>query len=437
MKKITILSAVSGLMILLSTQITTAQEFFKDRKLYLNEDGSNYVKFTFLTQAWLRNMQYNPGTTINDVERSSGTDIGIRRYRIQMYGQLTDRVFAYGQFGENNFNAISERKAGFFVHDAYGEYAIDKEKLSMGMGLSAWSGLSRFSSPSVGSIMGIDAPLFLQSTNDVTDQFLRKLSVFAKGKFGRFDYRLALAQPMDITESSNYNPVISEDVASFSSNPPEMQWNGYFQYQFKDKESNTTPYNTGTYHGKKKVFNIGAGFIYQKDAMWHLNTANDTIMSNMVHLAADVFYDAPIGENGQAISLYGNVTQYDFGKNYLRNAAVMNPANGNNNPDVLNGSGNGFPMYGTGTVFYAQAGYKFKENLIGQTTLMPYTSIQYADYEGLNDPMAFFDIGVNWLLAGHTSKFTVAYQNRPVYNAAGDKTATRGAIVAQYQVYFN
>ena len=395
-------------MILLSTQITTAQEFFKDRKLYLNEDGSNYVKFTFLTQAWLRNMQYNPGTTINDVERSSGTDIGIRRYRIQMYGQLTDRVFAYGQFGENNFNAISERKAGFFVHDAYGEYAIDKEKLSMGMGLSAWSGLSRFSSPSVGSIMGIDAPLFLQSTNDVTDQFLRKLSVFAKGKFGRFDYRLALAQPMDITESSNYNPVISEDVASFSSNPPEMQWNGYFQYQFKDKESNTTPYNTGTYHG-----------------------------SNMVHLAADVFYDAPIGENGQAISLYGNVTQYDFGKNYLRNAAVMNPANGNNNPDVLNGSGNGFPMYGTGTVFYAQAGYKFKENLIGQTTLMPYTSIQYADYEGLNDPMAFFDIGVNWLLAGHTSKFTVAYQNRPVYNAAGDKTATRGAIVAQYQVYFN
>ncbi|KAF2519882.1 hypothetical protein E0W68_01240 [Flavobacterium salilacus subsp. salilacus] len=436
MKKTKLFVMLCGLMILLP-QTAKAQEIFKDRKLYLNEDGSNYVKFTFLTQAWLRNMQYNPGTTINDVERSSGTDIGIRRYRIQMYGQLTDRVFAYGQFGENNFNAISDRKAGFFVHDAYGEYAIDKEKLSMGMGLSAWSGLSRFSSPSVGSILGIDAPLFLQSTNDVTDQFLRKLSVFAKGKLGRLDYRLALAQPMDITKSSNYNPVISEDIAGFSSNPPEMQWNGYFQYQFKDKESNMTPYNAGTYHGKKKVFNIGAGFIYQKDAMWHLNTVNDTIMSNMVHLAADVFYDAPTGTNGEAVSIYGNVTHYDFGKNYLRNAAVMNPANGSNNPDVLNGSGNGFPMYGTGTIFYAQAGYKFKDNLIGKTTLLPYASLQHADYEGLNDPMDFFDVGVNWLLEGHTSKFTVAYQSRPVYDSMGDKTDRRGAVVAQYQVYFN
>ena len=68
---------------------------------------------------------------------------------------------------------------------------------------------------------------------------------------------------------------------------------------------------------------------------------------------------------------------------------------------------------------------------------MPYASIQHADYEGLNDPMDFFDIGVNWLLVGHTSKFTVAYQSRPIYNTEGDKTDRRGAIVAQYQVYFN
>ncbi|GGB71019.1 hypothetical protein GCM10007424_08770 [Flavobacterium suaedae] len=418
-------------------QSLTAQELFKDKKLYLNEDGSNYVKFTFLTQAWLRNMEYNPGTTINNVERTNGTDIGIRRYRIQMYGQLTDRVFAYSQFGENNFNAVSSRKLGFFVHDAYGEYAVDKEKLSIGMGLSAWSGLSRFSSPSVGSILGIDAPLFLQSTNDVTDQFLRKLSVFAKGKLGKLDYRIALAQPMSITESSNYDPTINEDVASFSSNPPEMQWNAYFQYQFKDKESNLTSYNTGTYLGNKKVLNIGAGLVYQEDAMWHRNAVNDTIMSNMFHLAADVYYDAPVGNKGQAISVYANVTNYDFGKNYLRNSAVMNPATGSNNPDILNGSGNGFPMYGTGTVFYAQAGYKFKDNLIGNTTLLPYASIQHADYEALEDPMSFFDVGINWILAGHTSKFTIAYQSRPVYNTTGEKIERRGAVVAQYQVYFN
>jgi hypothetical protein len=98
----------------------------------------------------------------------------------------------------------------------------------------------------------------------------------------------------------------------------------------------------------------------------------------MLHLAADVFYDAPIGSRGEAISFYGNFTHYDFGTNYIRNAAPMNPANGSNDPSVLNGSGNGFPAYGTGNVLYAQLGYKLKDNLIGTTTLMPYVAIQHA-----------------------------------------------------------
>ena len=71
--------AVISLVVSLFYQNGNAQEqkpennFFKDRKLNLNEDGSNYVKFTFLTQAWLRSADYNPGTTINDVEKNSGT----------------------------------------------------------------------------------------------------------------------------------------------------------------------------------------------------------------------------------------------------------------------------------------------------------------------------------------------------------------------------
>lgn len=429
------------------SQFTLAQEqlpktennFFKDRKFYLNEDGSNYVKLTFLAQLWLRNADYNPGTTINGTEKSGGTDIGIRRYRVQLYGQLTDRVFAYSQFGENNFNNISDRKQGFFVHDAYGEYAIDKTRLSLGAGLSGWSGLTRFASPSAGSILGIDAPIYQQTTADATDQFLRKLSVFAKGKLGKLDYRMQMVQPMAIQESAGYNPDAAIGPnAMFSAKPPEMQYSGYFSYQFKDQESNLTPYATGTYHGKKQVFNIGVGFIYQKDAMWRLNeAATDTIYSNMLHLAADVYYDAPVGDKGQSVSLYGSFTHSDYGKNYLRNGGPMNPANGNIDPAILNGAGTAFPMFGTGEIVYLQAGYKFRDNLIGNTTLMPYASLQYANYERLNDGMAYLDAGVNWLLAGHTSKLTVAYQNRPVYDAAGDKISSRGAVVAQYQVSFN
>ena len=436
MRITTFLAATLMLLGLFTPERAQAQDFFKDRKLYLNEDGSNYVKFTFMAQAWLRNQDYNPGTTLNGVPQDNGTDIGIRRYRVQMYSQLTDRVFIYTQFGENNFNNVSDRKQGFFVHDVMGDYAVEKEKLSLGMGLSGWSGLARFAAPSAGTILGVDAPLFQQSTNDVTDQFLRKLSVFAKGKLGKLDYRIAMAKPMAIQKSANYNPVVTPN-ATFSADPPDMQWNGYFQYQFKDQESNLTPYMTGTYLGKKKVFNIGAGFIYQKDAMWHLGTANDTIRENMVHLAADIFYDAPTGDRGQAISAYGNITHYDFGKNYIRNAAVMNPATGSNNPAILNGSGNGFPMYGTGTVLYGQVGYKLKDNLIGKTTIMPYVAMQHAQYDRLNESMKFYDIGVNWLLASHTSKLTLSYQNRPVYNTTGDQIERKGAFIAQYQVFFN
>ena len=127
MRITTFLAATLMLLGLFTPERAQAQDFFKDRKLYLNEDGSNYVKFTFMAQAWLRNQDYNPGTTINGVPQDNGTDIGIRRYRVQMYSQLTDRVFIYTQFGENNFNNVSDRKQGFFVHDVMGDYAVEKE----------------------------------------------------------------------------------------------------------------------------------------------------------------------------------------------------------------------------------------------------------------------------------------------------------------------
>lgn len=114
----------------------------------------------------------------------------------------------------------------------------------------------------------------------------------------------------------------------------------------------------------------------------------------------------------------------------------MNPANGNSNASILNGAGNAFPMYGTGNIFYAQLGFKMKDDLIGKTSLMPYVSIQHANYDRLNDAMNFYDLGVNWILAGHTSKFTLSYQNRPVYDTSGDLIMHKDAIVAQYQVFF-
>ncbi len=410
-------------------------------ELKLDTEGSKYLKLTLLSQLWLRYEKYNPGSVTSGYPIASGFDIGIRRYRVQLYGQLTDRVFFYSQFGENNFNHLADRKQGFFVHDVVGEYDLVKDKLTLGAGLTGWVGSSRFSSPSVGSILGIDAPLFLQSTNDVTDQFLRKLAVYAKGAVGKLSYRLSVADPLVYAKSAAAgNSAVIGTNSSFSRRPAKAQLNAYGQYQFKDKESNKTPYMTGTYLGDKKVFNLGAGIVFQPNAMWRLEgegDTRDTATSNLLQVSADAFWDGPVGQEGAALSLYGNATYFDFRKGYLRNLAVMNPVSSNATEGYLNGSGIGFPAYGTGMSLYGQVGYKLARQVLGTVSLMPYMSVQYARYDRLKQAMNFADVGINALIKGHSAKATLAYQNRPLYDQEGELTGHRGGLLLQYQVYFN
>ncbi|MGZ5255402.1 MAG: hypothetical protein ACXWV4_13420, partial [Flavitalea sp.] len=104
--------------------------------------------------------------------------------------------------------------------------------------------------------------------------------------------------------------------------------------------------------------------------------------------------------------------------------------------------GNNFPAYGTGGILYGQVGYKFKDSLIGNTTLMPYFSLQHAKYDRFENVMNFYDIGINWLLNSHVSKLTLAYQNRPLFYvqpgiSKGILDGNRGAFLLQYQVFLN
>jgi hypothetical protein len=65
-------------------------------------------------------------------------------------------------------------------------------------------------------------------------------------------------------------------------------------------------------------------------------------------------------------------------------------------------------------------GYLLSKNFLGkeasQTRVQPNVAIQYSDFEGLNEAMVVFDLGVN-LFLGHANKLTLNYQNRPVYQA--------------------
>jgi hypothetical protein len=114
----------------------------------------------------------------------------------------------------------------------------------------------------------------------------------------------------------------------------------------------------------------------------------------------------------------------------------MNPVNGSTNQDLLNGSGIGYPALGTGNVIYVQGGYKMADDMLGIGTFLPYIAVQYADYERLNDDMLWYEAGLNWLINGHHSKFTLAYRNRPLFNSEGVFTERKGSLILQYQIFF-
>jgi hypothetical protein len=428
-------------------QICLAQNN-KELKYYLNKDSTEFVKLTFANQVWIRQTQNNPGSTLNGEATDQSFDIGLRRTRLQLYGKTSPHTFFYLQLGQNNFNAISPRKTGFFIHDALGELDINKH-VAFGAGLTAWTGFSRYSSPSVASIMALDAPLFLQATNDANDQFLRKLSVYAKGKINKLDYRLVLSRPFSFSTSTFYNPSsnIGSD-AQFTPQPPQPQYSGYLSWQFLDQESNELPYQVGTYLGKKRVLNIGSGFQFQQDAMWYTqvkdSTSLDTLHHDMMLAAVDIYYDAPLRkEKGDAISFYAVASFYDFGKNYVRNVGPMNVTDGVNAKSVHSGTGVAWPMIGTGMSYYAQIGYLSPalSHTKPMGRLMPYISAQLSQYDIAKDIVIYGDLGCSWYLDGARSKLTFGVQNRPVMEKIMEGTdvflrqkSRLNSFILQYQV---
>lgn len=421
-------------------------------KFNLNESGSHYFQATFLNQTWLRYNESNPGTLVEGQAQDQTFDIGLRRTRIQMFGQITDKAFLYFQFGQNNFNSQfntgGNRKLAAFFHDALCEFKVGQgNALKLGGGLTIANGLSRFSQPSIGSIMTMDVPVGLQITVDQTDEFSRKLSVYARGQVGKLDYRLVLSDPFPINSNGQALPALSSSVANFSQVGRQKQAQGYLVWQFFEHEGHNTPYMTGTYLGKKKIFNIAVGGMFQKNAMWLRGAAGDTIYQDMKHFAVESYLDMPLNkEKGTAISAYVGFTNADFGTSYLRYNGIMNPANGSNlaAQNSINGQGptfgNSFPMFGTGKLIYAQLGFLLPNKwLNGHGQLMPYASTTLADYDRLGPlPTNVYNAGINWLLNGHKAKISLDWQNRPTYDVTPRQITLgerKNTFTLQYQIF--
>jgi hypothetical protein len=430
----------------------------KGLKFSLNEDGSAFFQITFLNQVWLRYNESNDSTTVFGKNAPHTFDIGLRRTRIQMFGQINDRAFVYFQFGQNNFNQasnyIGNRKIAAFFHDALCEYKASKgNQLKIGAGLTIMNGLSRYSQPSIGTAPTLDVPVFLQYSVDQIDIFDRRLAVYARGQLKKFDYRLYVANPFPISSNGSIPPAIGKNAtfvnpsALVNGKSPGVsnQYGAYFLYNFFDNEQHTTPYMTGTYLGTKKILNIAIGSVYQKNALWNLQERvgmpGDTVYHDMFHLGGELFADMPVGTKGSAFNAALGFYNMNYGTGYLRYNGLMNPATGSTASTMLqsNAYGNAFPMFGTGQVVYFQFAWLLATK--NEKKWMPYSNFQYSRLQALqNKNMLIADAGITWLFSGNTSKITLGIQNRPTYFLGTDNSVVSGtrknAVILQYQIMF-
>ncbi|MGY3087098.1 hypothetical protein ACVWYF_000124 [Hymenobacter sp. UYAg731] len=438
-------------------------------KMNLSPDGSKYVRILLWTQVYARYNENNTGTLrAPGVAKESQVDFGIRRSRMVVMAQLNPRFLVYTHLGINNQNAVSGgvtpadgKKPQFFIHEAVTEYKVNKY-LSLGAGLHYYNGISRLTNASTTSILPMDLPLTNFPTIEQTDQFARWLGIFAKGRIGKFDYRVAMddafltnltSNPLSLGTTSG-TVSTGTGVANYNPQNTNHVYQGYFSYNFLEPEANLLPYTQGTYLGTKRVFSIGTGFLYNKDAMYSRTAGSTaavtadpfaTIATNkhdMVMLGFDAFYDVPLDTTSRtAITLYGVYYNFNMGPNYVRFVGAENPgygivAGGNNNL-----RGNAVPQSGTGGVFYGQVGFLMPKNILGpKARLQPYVAYQHANYEGLKTTdgsvkgVNITDAGVNVLLDGHNAKVTLNYRARPDFTNVND-VKYRPEITLQTQVF--
>lgn len=405
---------------------------------YLNEQHTRYISFSGYAELWARYAQLNPGSMINNDAKSDVSDLSLRRVRVKMTYKPTEKLMFVLQGGTTNVNVTAKGSNYFDLLDAYAEYSFN-DKIAFGAGRSTWRGLSRFTTGPLNTLL-YDLPAYATSNAGATDYTVRELSAYIKGQLGKFDYRLVVADPYTMATAEP-----KPNVSTFSKNSPNKDFSGYFRYAFLDTENISTPFNSGTYVGKKNVLSLGAGFDYIHNAMWHQDAAKNTVNDDMKSLAIDLFYDAPLNkEKGTSVSAYAMAMHNDYGPNYVRYVGTNNPATSvDASLASLNGAGNAMPVIGTGNTYYLQLGgtlpYLNKEKKDLQ--LQPAVGIQLSDLKGLHDNAVIYDAGISLLMNGMSSRFTFDAQNRPVFTPDAGNNAVvsdrKWQFVLKYRIDFN
>ena len=409
----------------------------KKLQVSLNEDGSLYFRFAMWLQVWTRAIQNNPGTTVLGKDESWYGDVGLRRARFLAFGKIAPRTFMLMHIGINNQTFRNARKPQVYFHDAWLEFEASKKGyFSMGGGLLYWNGISRATNASTITFMSLDAPIMNWPMIERTDQFARQLGLYAKGKAGLFDYRVAVVRPFTTSVFDPATGLPTGTTGNYNDTANTWGYSGYFQFQFLDIESNVLPYMVGTYIGAKKVFNWGFGGHAQPIGIAYLDAAGAVKKQALFIASTDLFLDIPFKtENGGAATWYGAYYYMDFGPNNIRNIGIMNPGDAGSGTSA-SGQGNQYAMLGTGNTGYSELGFLIPGTVGESIQFQPYVNTQLAKWQAYNDVMAHVGIGLNMFIHRHNAKVTLEYRNRPIFDAGGNVLNRKGnSIVLQMHLF--
>ncbi|AEE54664.1 hypothetical protein [Haliscomenobacter hydrossis] len=444
------------------------------------KDSSVYIRFLGLMQFWARSINANPGTMYKNQPVTHYADFTIRRLVAVSLFQLHPRLLFVTGLGStaNASSSAFQTNLNLGFADAYGEYKFSN-KFYLGAGLHQWTGFSRLNLEAIGTMVNLDIPKFQFPFINQLDRNNRMLGVYIKGELGRFDYRLSLNDPFTPTFSTaaantgNGSPAggmlnapagnAQIKVAYFNPSAKSKLLQGYYKWQFLDKELHKIPYETGNYLGLKRVFNLGAGFAFRKKGMLiptsieALNPAMPASETNPVLLksadskdifcfAADAFLAYRFSSKLDGINIYTGYFYTNLGDNFYTVSGTNQTVSATPNLTSINGPGAAIPAAGTGNTFYFLTGYLLPKGFINQATRWGlFGTYQHSTFEALQDPVHLYELGVNWLITGNGLKLTAQYRNRPIFqgvSAFGDNSSTaqetsrKGELALQMQLNF-
>lgn len=378
--------------------------------------GGLKVKFDDTGKKYLRVIswaQFQASYNDNVSAQTSKTSFNLRRARVLMFAQINEKFLILTHFGLNSLNSATMSPVGkadgaqLFFHDVWAQYSLGKNH-AIGGGLHYFNGISRLNNQSTLNMMTLDNNRQSWATIGLSDQFARHMGVFLKGKFGKLQYRVAIndaiVNGLDARDPSTGGPAVYGGNRLIGSKDAGKTYAGYFEYNILDQESNFLPFKVGTYLGSKKIFNIGAGFFSHPSGSVIMDTNGDYKGEDVSIFAIDAFYDAPLADDGSAITAYATYQNNNYGTNYLYSA------------------------YGTGSMVYGHVGYVIAGDK-AKTRFQPYVSYASNSYDATGDNRNIFGVGSNVYLSGNNSKLTLEYQHQKF---GSSKT---GALTLQAMIY--